>query len=108
MQNAIRFQSEEDAFLVRMRQQGKRDTYGCQKTAGTYLSGYDVMRGIFANPWPKDYDAFTAEFKTQTEEIQETADHSFWDSCSQALPSLAEGETYIMMPAASDKSTGLD
>lgn len=74
----------------------------------SYLSGYDVMRGLFVNKWSKDYDAFKAEFKTQTDAIKETADHSFWDSCSQALASLAEGESYIMMPGGTDKSTGLD
>lgn len=72
-----------------------------------YLAGYHVMRGIFKEP--KASDTFKAKFKTQKADIQETADHSFWDACSQALAGLAASsgdEAYIMTP--SDKSTGLD
>lgn len=75
-----------------------------------YLAGYEVMRGVFKEPWPKDYNTFTAKFKTQTVDIQVTADHSFWDSCSQALAGLAaavENEAYIMMPGK-DGSKGID
>lgn len=73
-----------------------------------YLAGYEVMRGVFKQPWSKDYDAFIAGFKPQD---QETADHSFWDACSQALAGLAaaaQGDAYIMMPGGKDVSKGID
>ncbi|KAG8163998.1 hypothetical protein KVR01_005916 [Diaporthe batatas] len=50
-----------------------------------YLAGYEVMRGVFKQPWPKDHEAFLDKFKTQK----------------------AENEIYIMMPGK-DGSKGVD
>ncbi|KAL1857081.1 hypothetical protein Daus18300_010424 [Diaporthe australafricana] len=75
-----------------------------------YLAGYEVMRGIFKQPWPKDYNTFKDGFKTKDQDTQITADHSFWDACSQALAGLAAaagGDAYIMMPGT-DASKGID
>lgn len=72
-----------------------------------YLAGYDVMREIFKRKWSANYDEYIAKFAKESASVQADADDSFWNTCSQALAELAEGEIYVLMPGKDD-SSGLD